>query len=62
MFGQLAARGLTVARFVQALANAQKEILFTRLLILAAPLPPEELRADVAAYEAYAATEVPEAT
>lgn len=62
MFGQLVARGLTVARFVQALANAQKEILFTRLLILAAPLPQDELRADVAAYEAYAATEVPEAT
>ena len=61
MFGELAAQGLTVARFVQALANAQKEILFTRLLILAAPLP-QDLRDDVAAYEAYAATEVPEAT
>ena len=46
---------------VQALANAQKEILFTRLLILAAPLPQEELQADVAAYEAYAATGVPDA-
>jgi hypothetical protein len=37
----------------QALANAQKEILFTKLMILVAVLPTEELAGDRACYESY---------
>ena len=37
----------------QALANAQKEILFTKLLILAAPLPAEDLARDRRCFESY---------
>ena len=37
----------------QALANAQKEILFTKLMILVATVPSEELARDCACYESY---------
>lgn len=43
----------------QALANAQKEILFTKLMILVAALPTEELARDRACFESY---EVPDDT
>lgn len=47
-------RACSAAAYVwQALANAQKEILFTKLLILAAPLPAEDLARDRRCFESY---------